>query len=137
MASFALLVTLLMVLRPFGLGPFASLMAAGKLRDRDKILVADFTSTGSDTTLGPVISEAVRADLGQSPNLSVVTPQTASAALQRMQLAPTARVDTGARQIAAREGIKAIVAEMFTRWPAAGHRDDALVSADSGQGWRR
>ena len=45
--SFALLVALLMVLRPFGLGPFASLMARGKLNDRDKILVADFSSNGA------------------------------------------------------------------------------------------
>ena len=133
--SFALLVTLLMVLRPFGLGPFASLMAAGKLNDRDKILVADFTSTGSDTTLGPVISEAVRADLGQSPNLSVVTPQTVSATLQRMQLAPDARVDTAvARQIAARAGIKAIVAGDVHSLAGGGFIVTMrLVSADSGQ----
>jgi TolB-like protein len=135
MASFALLVTLLMVLRPFGLGPLASLMAAGKLNDRDKILVADFSSTGSDTTLGPVISEAVRADLGQSPVLSVVTPQTVAATLQRMQLAPNARVDTGvARQIAAREGIKAIVAGDVHSLAGGGFIVTVrLVSADSGQ----
>jgi eukaryotic-like serine/threonine-protein kinase len=135
MGSFALLVTVLMVLRPFGLGPFASLMAAGKLNDRDKILVADFSSTGSDTTLGPVISEAVRADLGQSPVLSIVTPQTVAATLQRMQLAPNTRVDTGvARQIAAREGIKAIVAGDVHSLPGGGFIVTMrLVSADSGQ----
>src|SRR5581483_9618173 len=83
--SFALVVAVLMILRPLGLGPLASLVGAGKLKDRDKILIADFTSTGADTTLGNVVAEAVRADLGQSPVVSVVTPQTIAAALQRMQ----------------------------------------------------
>jgi hypothetical protein len=31
-------------------------MASGQLHDRDKILIGDFTSTGSDTTLGSVIA---------------------------------------------------------------------------------
>ena len=109
--TFAVLVVVLMALRPFGLGPFASLMGQGTLKNRDKILVADFTSNGTDTTLGLVVAEAVRADLGQSPVVSVVTPQTEAATLQRMQLPATTRVDTAiARQIAQREDVKAIVA---------------------------
>ncbi|MEP6492418.1 MAG: protein kinase [bacterium] len=134
-SSFALLVTLLMVLRPFGLGPFGSLLAAGKLRERDKILVADFSSSGSDTTLGAVIAEAVRADLGQSPIMSVVTPQTVGAALERMQRPANTRVDTAiARQIAVREGIKAIVTGDVHSLPGGGFIVSMrLVSADSGQ----
>ena len=70
LGSFALLVVVLMALRPLGLGPLKSLMASGQLHDRDRILVGDFTSTGADTTLGSVVAEAVRADLGQSPVVS-------------------------------------------------------------------
>ncbi|MGH7653489.1 MAG: protein kinase domain-containing protein [Gemmatimonadaceae bacterium] len=107
--AFVGVVGLSMALRAGGVGPFASLLGAGKLRVKDKILVADFTANG-DSTLGAAASEAVRTDLGQSPIVSIVTPQTVAAALQRMQRAPGARVDTAvAREIAKREGIKAIV----------------------------
>jgi len=123
-----------MALRASGVGPFGSLLGAGKLRTRDKIIVADFTSTG-DTTLGSVVSEAVRADLGQSPIISVVTPQTVAAALERMQRPPDARVDTDvARQVAMREGVKAIVAGDVHSLTGGGFVVTMrLVSADSGQ----
>ena len=85
--SFVLLVAVLMALRPFGLGPLGSLMANGKLNRRDKILVADFSSNSADSTLGAVVSEAVRADLGQSPVVSVVTTQAVAAALQAYEAA--------------------------------------------------
>jgi hypothetical protein len=133
--SFALLVAVLMALRPFGLGPLASLMANGKLRVRDKILVADFSSNGPDSTLGVVVAEAVRADLGQSPVVAVFTTQEAAAALQRMQLPTTARVDTGlARQMARREGVKAVVGGDIHSIAGGGFVVTMkLVSADSGQ----
>jgi tetratricopeptide (TPR) repeat protein len=131
--GFALLVAVLMVLRPLGIGPLKSLMATGALKDRDKILVADFTA-GDDTALGPVVAEAVRADLGQSPVVSVVTPQTVAAALQRMQRASNTRVDTAlAREIARREGIKAIVGGDIHGVGSGFIVTMKLVSADSGR----
>ena len=109
MGGFVAVVGLSVALRAGSVGPFASLLGAGKLKDKDKILVADFTSN-ADSALGAAASEAVRADLGQSPIISVVTPQTVAGALQRMQRPPGTRVDTAvAREIARREGIKAIV----------------------------
>jgi len=124
-----------MTLRASGVGPFGSLLGAGKLNQRDKILVADFSSTGADTTLGGVVSEAVRADLGQSPIVQVVTPQTVASALQRMQLPPNTRVDTAvARQLAKREGVKAIVSGDVHSIAGGGFVVTMrLVSADSGQ----
>ncbi|HEY4129080.1 MAG TPA: hypothetical protein VGM50_00575, partial [Gemmatimonadaceae bacterium] len=87
-----------------------------------------------DTTLGPVVAEAVRADLGQSPVVSVVSTQTVSAALQRMQRAPNARVDTAlARDIAKREGIKAIVGGDVHSVGNGFIVTMRLVSADSGR----
>jgi len=124
-----------MRMRDSGIGPFGSLLGAGKLNQRDRILIADFASTGADTTLGGVVSEAVRADLGQSPIVSVVTPQTVTAALQRMQVPENTRVDTAvARQVARREGVKAIVGGEVHAIAGGGFvLTMRLVSADSGQ----
>jgi tetratricopeptide (TPR) repeat protein len=135
LGGFVAVIGSFMALRASGIGPFGSLLGAGKLNDRDKIIVADFTSTGADTTLGSVVSEAVRADLGQSPIVSVVTPQTVAAALQRMQRPQNTRVDTGvARQVALREGVKAIVAGDVHSLAGGGYVVTMrLVSADSGQ----
>jgi tetratricopeptide (TPR) repeat protein len=74
------------------------------------VLVADFRSPATDTSLGPVVSEAVEADLAQSASLSVVQPAMVREVLQRMRRPAGARVDLPlAREIATREGIKAIV----------------------------
>lgn len=133
--SFAVLVVVLMALRPLGLGPLKSLMASGQLHDRDKIIVGDFTSSGADTTLGGVVAEAVRADLGQSPVISLVTPQTVAADLQLMQKLPNTRIDTAvARAVARREGAKAIVTGDVHSLANGGFVVSMrLVSADSGQ----
>ena len=135
LGGFVAAIGVFMALRASGVGPFGSLLGAGKLADKDKIIVADFTSAGADTTLGGVIAEAVRADLGQSPIISVVTTQTVAAALQRMQRPVNARVDTGvARQVALREGVKAIVTGDVHSLPGGGFLVTMrLVSADSGQ----
>ena len=133
LVAFVAVVGGFMKLRDAGVGPFGSLVAAGKLNRRDKILVADFTST--DTTLGSVVAEAVRADLGQSPIVQVVTPQTIALALQRMQQPANVRVDTAiARQVALREGAKAFVAGDVHSLAGGGFVVTMrLVSADSGQ----
>jgi tetratricopeptide (TPR) repeat protein len=135
LAVFVLGVAGFMEMRDSGIGPFGSLLGSGKLSQRDKILVADFTSTGADTTLGGVVAEAVRADLGQSPIVSLVTPQTVAAALQRMQRPENTRVDTAvARQIARREGVKAIVGGEVHAIAGGGFVVTMrLVGADSGQ----
>jgi tetratricopeptide (TPR) repeat protein len=136
LGSFALLVVVLMALRPLGLGPLKSLMASGQLHDRDRILVGDFTSTGADTTLGSVVAEAVRADLGQSPVVSLVSAQAVAGDLQLMQLTPSTRVDTAvARAIARREGAKAIVTGDVHSLANGGFVVTMrLVGADSGEG---
>ncbi len=135
LGSFALLVVVLMALRPLGIGPLKSLMASGQLHVRDKILIGDFTSTGADTTLGGVVAEAVRADLGQSPVISIITPQAVAADLQLMQRAANTRIDTAvARAVARREGAKAIVTGDVHSLAGGGFVVTMrLVGADSGQ----
>jgi TolB-like protein len=110
MGVFAAAVVAFMILRALGIGPAGSLLAAGKFGTKDNVLVADFRVRGVDSTIGSVITEAVRTDLAQSSVVSVVPPSTVAAALVRMERPETSHVDlTLAREIAARQGVKAIV----------------------------
>lgn len=135
LVAFVAVVGGFMAMRDAGIGPFGSLLGAHKLARRDHVIVADFTSAGADTTLGAVVSEAVRADLDQSPVVSVVTPQIVAATLQLMRRPPNARLDTAlARQVALREGAKAVVSGNIQPLPGGGFVVTMrLVSADSGQ----
>jgi tetratricopeptide (TPR) repeat protein/tRNA A-37 threonylcarbamoyl transferase component Bud32 len=109
--AFVALVAVYMSLRAFGIGPAGSLLAKGVLADRDRILVADFQTTGADTSLGTIVTEAFRTDLGQSKAVSVVPPSAVRQTLALMRRPLDTRLDVGlAREIAARDGIKAIVA---------------------------
>jgi tetratricopeptide (TPR) repeat protein len=109
-AGFVLLIGAYMVLRAMGIGPAGSLLAAGTLGENERILVTDLQSPASDSTLGPVVSDAFRTALGQSQSVTVVQPATVRDVLQRMQRDPKTRVDFPlAREIATREGIKAVM----------------------------
>ncbi len=110
LAAFVLAVGVFMALRALGIGPAGSLLAAGKLSDDDRILVADFRVTGADSSLGHIASEAVRTELGQSKAVSVVPTSAVTAALRRMERPTNARVDLPlAREVAVREGIEAVL----------------------------
>ena len=87
-----------------------SLLAAGSLARRDKIVVADFEDQAHDSVLANIVTQAIRVDLGQSPLITALSQRQIGAALGRMQLAGSATVDDSlAREIAIREGAKAIV----------------------------
>jgi tetratricopeptide (TPR) repeat protein len=131
---FIALIGVYMILRALGIGPSASLLAAGKMSTRQPLLVADFTVKGSaDTTLGGVVTEAVRANLGQSRTINLVSPASVAAALRRMQRPQTDRIELPlAREIAVRENIKAIVDGDVTAIPAGYVVTLRLVPADTG-----
>jgi TolB-like protein len=60
--------------------------------------------------MGPTVTEAFRTDLAQSQSLSVMPMTAVREALQRMQRPVSTRVDFAlAREIASREGIKAVI----------------------------
>jgi tetratricopeptide (TPR) repeat protein len=109
-AAFVLLVGAYMLLRSLGIGPAGSLLAAGTIDENEKILVADLQSQTSDTTLGPVVTDAFRTALGQSRRVNVVQATTVRDVLRRMQRPADSPVDFAlAREIATREGIKAVI----------------------------
>jgi tetratricopeptide (TPR) repeat protein len=109
-SGFVLLIGGYMVLRAMGIGPAGSLLAAGALEKDEKILVADLTSSSGDTTLGPVVTDAFRTALGQSQSVNVVQAATVRDVLRRMERPVDTPVDFAlAREIATREGIKAVI----------------------------
>jgi tetratricopeptide (TPR) repeat protein len=131
--AFVLIVAAFMILRSLGIGPAASLFAAGRLHERDRLIVTDFRVKGADSSLGNVVSEAVRTELGQSKVLTVLSPTAVAGALQRMQRAPSTPVDLAlAREVANREGAKAVVDGDITPLGAGFVVAMRLVSADSG-----
>ena len=60
-------------LRALGIGPFGILVASGKLKSKEPLLITDFHVTNADTSLGRVVSDAVRAGLSQSSVLSLMS----------------------------------------------------------------
>ena len=132
LGAFAVAVVAIMILRAFGLGPAASLLAAGRMHGRERLLVTDFR-TGGDSSLSHLVSEAVRTDLGQSSVVSIMPPTAIAAALQRMKQPALSSLDlTLARDIAQREGVKAIVDGEVTRLGNGYVVAIRLVAADSG-----
>ena len=133
--TFIAVVAAFMTMRALGIGPVGSLLASGELKAADKVLVAEFSvSGGGDSTLGPVVSDAVRAGLVQARTFTLVTPGELAAALRRMQRPVASKVDYAlAQQIAEREGIKAILDGSVTTVAGAYIVAVRLVRADSGR----
>jgi len=131
--AFILLIGVFMLLRAFGVGPVGSLLAAGKFTTREPVLIADFAVTNTDSALGAVVSDAVRAGLAQSSVISLVSPASVASVLRLMQRAPTSRVDLAlARDVAQRQGVKAVVDGTVTGVSGGYIVTLRLVSADSG-----
>jgi eukaryotic-like serine/threonine-protein kinase len=109
-AVLVLVVGAFMGARAMGIGPVGSLVAAGVIERDEAILIADFHSPTGDALLAGAITEAFRIDFEQSPVVRVVAPGAVRDGLLRMGLAPDSPL-TGelARELALREGIKALV----------------------------
>jgi len=97
-------------MRLLGIGPVGTLVASGVLDRRDAILLADFENRTADSTLGASVTEAFRVDLAQSPTVRLFDAQAVRDALQRMQRPGAITITPAvAREIAEREGVKAVV----------------------------
>jgi DNA-binding SARP family transcriptional activator/Flp pilus assembly protein TadD len=87
-----------------------SLMAAGSLAARDRVVIANFANLVGDSLLAAGITEAFRVDLTQSPFVRVLSARQVSGALERMERGPdTTLSEPLAREVAEREGVNAIV----------------------------
>jgi eukaryotic-like serine/threonine-protein kinase len=117
-----------------GVGPAGSLLGAGKMHARDRIVVTDFRGAESDTTVAGAASEAVRTDLSESPVITVLSQADVSGALRLMQRPPITRIDVPvAQDVAAREGAAGIVDGTITRVGAGYLLTLRLVSASGAE----
>ena len=136
-AAFALwgiVVAAYMTMRALGVGPVGSLVAAGVIDERDRIILADFQNNTDDPLLGEVVTEAFRIDFSQSPIVTVVDPAHVDQVLQRMQRDRSQRLDEQlAREVAIREGVKAVVTGEISPVGSRFILAAELVSASDGQ----
>ena len=111
----------------------SSLPTTPAWRPNEALLVTDFHVAGVDTSIRYALGFAMRTALTQSSTLSVVPPDVIAAALQRMRRPPSPLLDlTLAREVAAREGIRAIVHGHVTRTGRTFDVGLRLVAANSG-----
>ena len=133
-AALGAAVSAYMALRALGIGPVGSLVAAGVVKERERVLVADFVNRTRDSTLGLVLTEALRIDLAQSPLMRLVPASTVRDGLKRMQRPANSALDPAvARELAVREGIRVVItgdiASVGPRFVVSAR----LVAADSGE----
>ena len=116
MGTFVALVTGFMTLRALGIGPWGSLLAAGSLAADSRIVLADFTAAAEDSSLAPIVGEAVRAALSQSTSIRVIEAAEVSDLLQQMQRRRETRLDADiAREVATRAGAAAVLGGRLAR----------------------
>jgi tetratricopeptide (TPR) repeat protein len=134
LGTFLVLVVGFMVTRALGIGPAASLRGKGTFGEQETVVVADFRSPASDSTLGPTAAEALRTDLAQSRALNVLTRASVRDILRLMERPSESVVPFElAREIATREGAKAVLDGEIVRLGQSYVVSARLVSALDGQ----
>jgi tetratricopeptide (TPR) repeat protein len=122
-----------MGLRAAGIGPYGTLITKGVLEERDRIVLADFENLTGDTLIGRTITEAFRIDIAQSPTISIADPVYVAAVLLRMERRPDTPLDFAmAREVALREGLRAVIAGEVASLGSSYVISARLVSAESG-----
>ncbi|HEU4648368.1 MAG TPA: protein kinase [Gemmatimonadales bacterium] len=121
-------------MRMLGIGPVGTLVASGVLKERERLVLADFENHSSDTTLGTSLTEAFRVDLSQSPTLRLVDAGEMSDALARMQRPASGGITPAlAREIAERIGSKAVVSGQVDPIGTGYVLSASLISAADGR----
>lgn len=94
----------------FGVGPAASLLAAGTLKQSDPVLIAEFTNKSHDPVLASTVTEAIRVDLSQSNVIRVVDQDNIGDARERMGVKDGVPLDARlSRELAVREGLAGVL----------------------------
>ena len=115
-AAAALVVAVLAGLQLSGALGTRSLVAEGMLAERERVIIADFDNRTADSTLGLAVTEAFRVDLSQSPLIRPLTPEQVGDVLQRMRRDSVPALDYElSREVAAREGVRVVVAGEVSR----------------------
>ncbi len=121
-----------MAARVLGIGPVGTLVAAGVLDREEAILIADFQAPTGDDLLVGAVTEAFRIDFEQSPMVRVVSPGAVREGLIRMQRPPDSSLTPElARELALREGIKAILMGEINQAGASSIISIRLMAADT------
>jgi eukaryotic-like serine/threonine-protein kinase len=93
-----------------GIGPAGSLVARGDIEHGERIVLADFGTLTPDTTLGRVVTDALRVDLLETRVLRVLEAADLRETLAHMQVPRGAPLTPElAREVALREGVKAVL----------------------------
>ena len=104
-------------------GAGSTLLGKGILKEREPLIVADFHVAASDASLGSMLTDALRAHLAQSPVISIVPEDQIRSARTTMARPLRTRLDAAfAREMAQREGVRAVVAGELV-----GERDGYMV----------
>ncbi len=120
--TYAMIAALLLVgasilgMREFSIGPFAGLRSTGEFGEHERLVVADFVSPSTDTLLGVSLAEALRTDLAQSKSLDVPSRSKLFELIRQLRGTDSVSLDfVTARELATREGIKAVLAGDVTQ----------------------
>jgi tRNA A-37 threonylcarbamoyl transferase component Bud32/TolB-like protein len=109
-AGLTVVVTAYMVLRAQGVGPFGTLVGAGVLDPRERVILADFENRAEDSLLAVVVTEAFRIDIAQSPVVTVVGKDHVAELLTLMEIERGTPLDLRlAREVARRDGLRAVI----------------------------
>ena len=134
LAALATLTAGYMTLRELGIGSPRTLLSTGILRRREPILIADFQSRTPDSLLGLAVTEAFRTDIAQSSVVTIVAPAQVAEALQRMRRPAPERLDPSlGREVAIRQGVKAMVTGEVTAVGNGYLLSVQLVAPESGE----
>jgi eukaryotic-like serine/threonine-protein kinase len=121
-------------MRAAGIGPAATLLSRGDLSDEDRLVLADFGATGTDTLLAVAITDALRIDLEQSRAVSLASTSFLQGAQQRMGRPQGARLlEADALQLAVREGLKAVITGDIARVGGAFTVNARVLRASDGE----
>jgi eukaryotic-like serine/threonine-protein kinase len=121
-------------MRAAGIGPAATLLSRGDLSDEDRLVLADFSATGTDTLLAVAITDALRIDFEQSRAVSLASTSFLQGAQQRMGRPQGARLlETDALQLAVREGLKAVITGDVARVGGAFTVNARVLRASDGE----
>jgi tetratricopeptide (TPR) repeat protein len=109
-------------------------MATGVMGDRERIILADFVDRSGDSSLAYAVTEAFRVDLSQSPSVRLVQTTELNDAFARMNRpVPAVMTVDLAREVAQREGFRAVVAGEIHEVGASFVISAQLLGAESGE----